>query len=42
MRPFISPWHGNFSLYFFAALTSLIWVTTSKADLYFSDNFNYT
>ena len=42
MRPFNSPWLGTFSLYFFAALISLIWVTTSKADLYFSDNFNYT
>jgi hypothetical protein len=42
MRPFNSPWLGTFSLYFFAALTSLIWVTASKADLYFSDNFNYS
>ncbi len=33
---------GHFSLNLLAALISLVYVTASRADLYFSDNFNYT
>lgn len=33
---------GHFCLNLLAALTSLVCVTASRADLYFSDNFNYT